>query len=102
MKPEEQEFRESCFDEAVGSDYVRARVLVHVSFMAGPDDAVAHADLEASRPYLRRCMDRMSYTELMQKSPDALASLWARGALGASRYRQRGGRSPGSRRRPAT
>lgn len=98
MRPEEHEYREGRFEEIVASDRARARVLAHVSFIADPSDAVAPADVEAARLYLRRCMERMSYGELLQKSECELAALWARGALGASRYRQRDPQSSRGRR----
>jgi hypothetical protein len=35
-------------------------------------------------------MKRMSITELSEKTDDELVALWARGTLGAARYRVRG------------
>lgn len=57
-----------------------------------PDDPVLSvADLAASRNYLRKCMQRVPSNELQTMTPEELAGLWARGALGAARYRVNGG-----------
>jgi len=81
---------EARFDEVVGNPVMRARVHAHISQMAEPDDpGVAISDIVAARHYLRKCMERTSVNELAEKSDDELASLWARGAMGAARYRAR-------------
>ena len=98
MTEEEREFRQARFIEIVSSPDLRSRVFAHVSFMTGPGEpAVTEADRQAARPYLQRCMERMSMDELTTKEDDELVALWARGTLGAARYRLRG--RPGSRAR---
>ncbi len=90
MVPEEREYRDSRFEEVVADPTMRGSIYRHLSFLAEPDEpAVAPADVQAARHYLRRCMDNMSMNELAEKSRDDLAALWARGALGAARYRAR-------------
>jgi len=87
---EDRAWKEARFEEIVGSDSVRARIRAHVSQMAEPGDPpVAVSDVVAARNYLRRCLDNMSVNELAGKSDDEIASLWARGAIGAARYRAR-------------
>jgi len=56
------------------------------------DPGVSRQDAVASRPYLRTCIMRMPEAEVAELSDEAAASLWARGALGAARYRA--GRTP--------
>lgn len=100
MTQDEKDYREGIFTDAVADEKVRERVYVHISFMADEaEPPVAPADVQAARSYLRRCMDNMSMSELSQKTLDDLAALWARGALGAARYRVRDRRgSPPPRR----
>ena len=98
MTPDERATRDALFDEVVGDPKMRESIVRHLSFLADPDEpGVAPADVQAARHYLRRCMDNMSINELSAKSDDDFAALWARGSLGAARYRA-GGR-PASRRR---
>lgn len=98
MTQEEKDYRDGVFTDTVADERVRARVYAHISFMADDTEpAVAPADIQAARSYLRRCMDNMTMSELSQKPIDDLAALWARGALGAARYRvrERRGTPPG-------
>ncbi len=46
------------------------------------------ADLHAARRYLKACILRMTVPEIAALRPYEAASLWARGILGAWRYRQ--------------
>jgi hypothetical protein len=88
---EEREYRQARFEEIVADPWVRSRVLDHLSFLSDDDEpGVAPADIEAARSYLKQCMSNMSLNELSQKDRNDLAALWARGSLGAARYRAQG------------
>jgi hypothetical protein len=94
---DDREWRESLFAGIVSDRKVRSRVHAHISMMyeAG-DPVVTPADLMAARHYLRKCMTNMTSVELEIKTEDDLAALWARGAVGAAKYRGRdrpGGRT---------
>ena len=54
------------------------------------DEPPVLSDVHAARRYLRRCILNMSFGEVRGLSPDAAASLWARGTDGARRYRLQG------------
>ena|SRR5688500_8539939 len=61
------------------------------------DVPLSGADLHAARRYLKACILRMTVPEVSALQPYEVGSLWARGILGAWRYRQvltpvRGGR----------
>jgi hypothetical protein len=91
MKDDEREYRDARFVEIVAEPALKKRVDHHVSQMTGPGEpTVTEADRQAGRQYLRECMNRMSITELSEKTDDELVALWARGTMGAARYRIRG------------
>jgi len=48
------------------------------------------ADLETARSYLKKCVSRMSTAEIQASADDTFASLWAKGTVGAAKYRVRG------------
>lgn len=54
------------------------------------DPKLSAMDLQASRRYLRACMLRAGASEVAQMQRQDFAALWARGMLGAARYRSRG------------
>ena len=66
----------------------------HMIVVAGPpgsgsanDPQVQMADVTGARRYLRTCVHRMSVEEAQVLTGEHAADLWARGALGAARYR---------------
>jgi hypothetical protein len=91
MKDDEREYRDARFVEIVAEPALKNRLKHHVDQMTGPGEpVVTEADRQAGRQYLCACMNRMSITELSEKADDELVALWARGSLGAARYRVRG------------
>lgn len=54
---------------------------------SGDDPRIHPADVTAARPYLRTCLMRMSEAERSSLTHHSAGALWARGALGAARYR---------------
>lgn len=54
------------------------------------DDPLIHpADIQAGKRYLLRCLENMSEYERKNATYDEHVALWARGTLGAARYRTR-------------
>jgi hypothetical protein len=86
------EWYEGVYNETVANESVKSGTLAHAKAMRSEDDPdVLVSDVQASRAYLKQCMMNMSTSELSAKPFAELAALWARGALGAARYRSKGG-----------
>ena len=86
------EWYEGIYEETVANESVKSSAMAHATAMRSEDDPeILVSDVQASRAYLRQCMLNMSTGELCTKSFAELAALWARGALGAARYRSKGG-----------
>jgi hypothetical protein len=99
-EPEDREWYDKYYEAAVANAEVRSSTMVCAARMRSVDDPeIQPSDVLASRAYLRKCMTNMSMAELATKSYPELAALWARGALGAARYRSSGGGKPRRRRR---
>ncbi|HKY36579.1 MAG TPA: hypothetical protein VJN18_11605 [Polyangiaceae bacterium] len=73
-------------------DVLRAARMEVRRLMADGSLLVSSADIEAARPYLRRCVLNMTVYEVESITAEAAGALWARGAVGAARYRVEGGR----------
>jgi hypothetical protein len=84
LDSELREWRESVFVQLVSDGEVRQA--------ASTDLHVELSDLEAARPYLRKCLVNMSTAELEHIQPQMAALPWARGALGQAQYRRRRGK----------
>jgi hypothetical protein len=90
---DDREWRSAFLGNVVNDPRLRLRVSYHISVICGPDDPeVTPADVQAARGYLKKCVERMPTGELANKDWDDLAALWARGALGAARFRASGAR----------
>lgn len=57
------------------------------AYASDAGEAIAILDLESSIPYLRKCLENCSPDELEAMSRVRAAALWARGALGARKWR---------------
>jgi hypothetical protein len=98
---ENAEWYEACYEQVVADKAVQSQALVHAQRMRSIDDPeITISDVQASRAYLRACMLNMSPTELSDKKSDEFAALWARGALGAAKYRSGGKRVGPKRQKP--
>ena len=85
---EEAEWYAATYEGIVDDKNVRQHALMHAESMRQEDDPeISPSDLQASRGYIRTCIENMSQTEVLNKSVDDLGALWARGVLGAARYR---------------
>ena len=85
---DENEWRESLFASLVDSPDVEALALKVARTLGGVNDPqVQMADVMGARRYLRTCVHRMSVEEAQVLTGEQAADLWARGALGAARYR---------------
>lgn len=92
------EWLSSVFAEVISHPDTRQIARIEAQRLVGPDESPPQAaDFEAARPYLRKCLENMSAPELSQLTYAAAAALWARGAVGAARYRERMGRTPRER-----
>lgn len=87
-----RQWYETAFAQLVSSPEVRRAAQLEMSRLAvGGATAPEAADLEAARVYLRRCIANMSVLEVESITAQSAGALWARGALGAARYRAEGG-----------
>lgn len=87
-----REWYETSFAELVSNaDVRRAARLEMVRLADGSDVIPLQSDLEAARNYLKKCVMNMSPVELQVLSAEEAGALWARGALGAARFRKDGG-----------
>lgn len=92
-EPATAEWYAACFAELVSEPEVRRAAQIEIAKLMQSSGVTLHnADLEAARPYLRRCVENMSTMELESLGAESAGALWARGALGAARYRQRQGK----------
>lgn len=97
--PDQQTWRDTCFAEIVTRPEVRRFAQIESARLGSASGTVPQAaDIEAARPYLRRCLENMSVIELENLSAESAGALWARGALGAAKYRQRQGKTRRRRR----
>lgn len=85
---DEDEWRETLFASLVDTPEIEARALRVARTLGGANDPpVQMADVTGARRYLRTCVHRMSIEEANVLTGEQAADLWARGALGAARYR---------------
>lgn len=86
---EEPNLKLSVYESLVGDTSVQGLVW-RLLKEAGLDDSVGVSpmDVAAARRYLRRCLLNMSMGELASLQTFEAAALWAKGAIGAARYRQ--------------
>lgn len=95
-----RDWYEVAFAQLVSSPEVRRAAQLEMSRLAvGGEVAPQAADLEAARVYLRRCITNMPVPEVESITANEAGALWARGALGAARYRLEGGGRRKRRRR---
>lgn len=97
MSNDEKDWKLAMFESAVADPWIRGHAFSLAEAARGPDDVELNLmDLESSRPYLRTCILRMSVAEIAAAQKITLASLWARGTLGAARFRaKRSGKGQG-------
>ena len=95
-----RDWYEAAFAQLVSSPDVRRAAQIEMSRLAAAGEVAPQAaDLEAARVYLRRCITNMPVPEVESITAREAGALWARGALGAARYRLEGGRRGKRRRR---
>lgn len=88
--PEDREWLAAFFADALAERSLRQRVNHHALQLREPDTpAVTPSDVQAAVPYLRACVFNMTPDEAAALTIDDLAALWARGAVGAAKYRTR-------------
>jgi hypothetical protein len=88
--PEDREWLATFFAEALAEPSLRQRVGHHATQLREPDTPnVTPSDVQAAVPYLRACVFNMTPDEAAALTIDDLAALWARGAVGAAKYRAR-------------
>ena len=89
----DREWFEASFAQLVSNtDVRRATRLELTRLAAGTDLSPQQADIEGARNYFKKCILNMSTAELQALSADEAGALWARGALGAARFRCDGGK----------
>ena len=97
---EDEDWYTALYEQVVADRAVQARAIDYAETMRlDGDPEISMSDVQASRAYLRACIFSMSQTEASEKRPDDLAALWARGALGAAKYRSGKSHKPTRRRR---
>ena len=90
-KDDEREWKETVYIGLVTDGAVRAHAWNSAQAMHGDNEpALQLADLEIARTYLKKCVTRMSVTEIKASGDETFAALWAKGTVGAAKYRVRG------------
>lgn len=97
---EDYEWKVTFYEDLVADPGARALAWRVAEDAHTGDNPLSPADQHAARRYLRACILRMSVREISQLNTHACASLWARGIVGAWRYRQTAPRVDGKRKRP--
>lgn len=93
MDSEDREWILSVFGGVIASADMKQQVQQAAAELRGPDDPeIRPSDLAASQNYLKTCLLRRTVLEIQAMSSIEIAGLWARGCLGAARYRAAGGR----------
>jgi hypothetical protein len=88
MNDEEKDDREVRFLNVIEDDDYRQQALQEASKLRETGDPEPRfADLVAGTRYLRKCMDNLRLTDLQSRDEVEFVALWARGTLGAARYR---------------
>jgi hypothetical protein len=83
------DYYEQLFLELVNDDKARKMAIELTEETAASEELTPTlADVSAGKRYLRQCMLNMSLIEVRGSAVDDLAALWARGAVGAARYRR--------------
>lgn len=84
------QWKTAAFEDLVSDERVHALVW-HLLEVERENDnpRVLEMDITAARKYLRACIFNMGQVELGALGNRDAASLWARGALGAAKYRMR-------------
>jgi hypothetical protein len=90
-KDEERDWKELMYVRFVTTPAIRRRAWHSAVAMQGDEQPeLQPADLETARSYLKKCVSRMSTAEIQASADDTFASLWAKGTVGAAKYRVRG------------
>jgi hypothetical protein len=90
-KDQDYEWKESFYIGLVTDGGVRALAWNSAQAMHGDSEpALQLADLETARTYVKKCVVRMSETEIKASTDATFAALWAKGTVGAAKYRVRG------------
>lgn len=90
ISDDERDDIDSLHADVISNESVIKLVFKQVVELCESDDPVVHeADVWAARRYLLRCMENMSEYERKSSDYAEFAGLWARGAIGAARYRAR-------------
>ena len=85
---DEREERETHYLRTIEPpEYLRAAELQATAMREESDPKIYRSDLAAGTRYLRTCMDNMTLSEVQYRDDQVFVALWARGALGAARYR---------------
>ncbi len=99
-REDEQEWRMTQYRAVVVDQAVRQRALLMAYEMRAADDPpVVLADLETARAYIRKVLMTADIQEISGMMDVQLAAIWARGTLGAARYRASGAPRRGGRMR---
>lgn len=93
MNNEEKEDREIRFLNIIEChEYCQAALKEAAAMREAGEPEPRFPDLIAGTRYLRKCMDNLRITDLHSRDELEFVALWARGTLGAARYRANKGR----------
>lgn len=91
MTEDDRDWILAVFGDVTADPEVKRRVMAYAAELRSEDDPAVHvADVDAARAYLKTSLLRRSVLEIQGMTALEFASLWARGALGAARYRAAG------------
>ncbi|GMV17475.1 MAG: hypothetical protein AMXMBFR56_56990 [Polyangiaceae bacterium] len=96
---DDTEWKLAAYAEATADETVRQLAWsIANAARTAEDPELSAMDLQAARRYLRACMLRATAAEISAMQRQDLAALWARGLLGAARYRSRRSEPGGNQR----
>jgi hypothetical protein len=92
MSNDDKDWKLNVLEAALADQWVQGQALAMAEAGRTADDPeLSFMDVAAARQYVKTCVLRMSVAELGAGTKLTLAALWARGTLGAARYRTRRG-----------
>jgi hypothetical protein len=101
MAADDRDWTLAMYEQAVVNPHVRSLALEIAQNSNDQQGDITLADLDGARRYLRACYLRMSTTEVSALTVVSIASLWARGTVGAFKYRTAGGGGATGAKKPA-
>jgi hypothetical protein len=92
---DDRDWKQNLYERVVSDPGVQGTAWALAEHLREPEDPELNlADRQCARNYLKTCIQNSSVTELTMMTPPDFAAWWARGIIGACRYRSRRARPP--------